>query len=66
MNINRLAANLRAAREKKGFTLQYVADLIGVTPANICHYEKGKKTPPIKRLSAMAVIYGESVDSLLK
>ncbi|MSO90970.1 MAG: XRE family transcriptional regulator [Acetobacteraceae bacterium] len=43
---------LRAARLKKGLTLQQLADAIGVTGAAIAHWEAGKNRPREAHLAA--------------
>jgi len=43
---------LRDARLKKGWTLQQLADTIGVTGAAIAHWEAGKNRPREAHLTA--------------
>ena len=61
-----MAANLRAARIKHNYTLRYVAKQTGVSIPAICHYEKGKRVPPIDKLAHMASLYGTTVDKLIE
>ena len=44
---------LRAARLEKGWTLQRLADAIGVTGAAIAHWEAGKNRPRAAHLTAV-------------
>ena len=44
---------LRAARQEKGWTLQRLADAIGVTGAAIAHWEAGKNRPRAAHLTAV-------------
>ncbi|MSP05245.1 MAG: XRE family transcriptional regulator [Acetobacteraceae bacterium] len=43
---------LRTARLKKGWTLQQLADAVGVTGAAIAHWEAGKNLPREAHLAA--------------
>lgn len=43
---------LRSARLEKGWTLQRLADAIGVTGAAIAHWEAGKNRPRAAHLTA--------------
>lgn len=45
---------LREYREKKGMTLQQVADEIGVAKGNVSRYENNKQKPEVHRLYVMA------------
>lgn len=38
---------LKEARESAKMTIQALADAVGVTPAAICRYENGLRTPKI-------------------
>ena len=44
---------LRTARLEKGWTLQRLADAIGVTGAAIAHWEAGKNRPRAAHLTAV-------------
>ena len=65
MNLAVLAQNLAAARAARGYTLRYVAQQAGVSIPSICHYEKGKRIPPIDKLASIAELYGTTVDKLI-
>lgn len=55
---NTLPTKLKKLRLEKGLTQQIVAEKLGVTRATISNYEKGKRSPHIKELQKLAVIYG--------
>ena len=38
---------LRAVRKEKGMTIYALAAAVNVTPATICRYEKGVRTPSV-------------------
>ena len=48
-----LNSKLRTARLEKGYTLQRLADAIGVTGAAIAHWEAGKNRPRAAHLTAV-------------
>lgn len=38
---------LKEAREKAGLTIQALAEKVGVSPAAICRYEQGERSPKL-------------------
>jgi transcriptional regulator with XRE-family HTH domain len=50
--------NLRPWRKASGFTLQEVAERLGVTHSSILRYEKGAVKPSPEILTALAELYG--------
>lgn len=49
---------LKEAREKSGMTMQELAKAVGVTPAAICRYEQGKRTPTVTIAKRIAEVLG--------
>lgn len=58
--------NLRAARERRGYTQQQVADLMGLDKSTYCGYETGKRQPDVSKLKKLSKILGVSGDELLE
>ena len=50
--------NLKELRESKGFTQQYVADMIGIDVATYNRYERGKYKISKAVLLALSVVFG--------
>lgn len=61
-----LAANLRAHRTAVGLTQEEAAERAGLHPKHIQRLEGGKTNATLATLAAMAILYGTSVDALLK
>lgn len=57
--------NLYYLRVRAGLTQQELADKLGVTRSIVTRYELGSKTPPLATVTALAVIFGCSVDELV-
>ncbi|TPE68008.1 helix-turn-helix domain-containing protein [Halalkalibacterium halodurans] len=60
-----LGKRIREMRERRGLTQDQLAEYLKVQPPNISNYERGKSTPPIKKLEQMATILNTSIDYLL-
>jgi len=58
------AANLRKARENKGYTQQYVADVLSISRSNIGKYETGTLEPNLETIGQLAELYQVSTDWL--
>lgn len=56
---------LRLWRKYRGFTLQALAELVGVTKSALSMIETGKSQPSIKRLKALADALNCDMDDLL-
>lgn len=56
---------LRELREKRGLTLEQVAEALGLRNQYVSNYELGKRKPDYDTLSKFADFYGVSVDYLL-
>lgn len=57
-----VSTRIRNCRIQKGFTLQEVADMIGVSKQMISKYEKGVSLPPSDKLIAFSKLFGQKVD----
>lgn len=53
--------DLRKAREKRSWTLEHVADIIGVTPMSVSRHETGQSYPRPRILDKYLAIYGDDV-----
>lgn len=60
------AERLKKLREKKGLTVQQLADQSGVTHGTIHRWENGENSPVSEKLFAVAEVLETSVSSLLK
>lgn len=56
---------LKSARENKGFTQQYIADLMGIDKSTYCGYEIGKRTPDVEKIKALSNILNVSANFLI-
>lgn len=61
MNGNRL----RELRQSKGLTQSELGEILGVTKASVCCYEKETRTPPIETIIDMMALYNVSSDYLI-
>lgn len=62
---NPQANRLKELRDKQGWNLDHVAQLMGLTPSSICQYEHGVRALNSKRAKQFAEIYGVSTDYIL-
>jgi ribosome-binding protein aMBF1 (putative translation factor) len=58
-------ARLRAAREAKGYQQSDIAQLTGLQPSAISHFEIGERLPSLENLCKLANAIGVSPDFLL-
>ncbi|MGI5211859.1 helix-turn-helix domain-containing protein [Plantactinospora sp. CA-290183] len=56
----RIAAELRALRERKGLTLEAAAELAEVTKSSLSRFENGHSAPKIHTMRALMALYGAS------
>ncbi len=61
MNGNRL----RELRQSKGLTQSELGNILGVTKASICCYEKETRTPSIETIIDMMALYNVTSDYLI-
>lgn len=57
-----VAARIRNSRIQKGYSLQEVADKVGVSKQMINKYEKGDSMPTSDKLIAFSKLFGQKVD----
>lgn len=57
-----VAARIKNSRIQKGYSLQKVADSVGVTKQMISKYEKGDSMPTSDKLIAFSKLFGQKVD----
>lgn len=57
---------LQEARTKVGLSQRAVAKELGITDAAVCLWETGKTLPRAALLPKLAVLYGCTVDELLR
>lgn len=61
---SRLGAVLRAKRQEKGFSQEYVASLLGVSKNQVSHWEIGKRSMYAESLAAYCRILGVSMQDV--
>ena len=61
-----LGEKIKLYRENKKMTQLEIAEYLGVKPATISKYESGTLEPNIESLKKIAVLFGISIDELLK
>lgn len=62
--MSNIGSKIRELREKKGETLRYTADSIGVSHAHLSKIENGINTPSIEVLEKVAGHFGVSIGYL--
>jgi len=61
-----LASNIKAERNRKGYTQSELAELINVSDSTISLIERGKQTPSIFIVYEIAKVLGIEINELLK
>lgn len=56
---------LKELRLSKGLTQEELGNILGVTKASICCYEKGTRTPTLENLLDIVEFFGVSADYIL-
>lgn len=56
---------LKELRKSKNITQEELGNVLGVTKASICCYEKGTRTPTIENLIDLMEFFGVSADYLI-
>lgn len=56
---------IREEREKLGYTLQELADILGIAPNTLHNYEHTKRHPNVEMLIKLADIFNCSIDYLV-
>jgi len=57
--------NLRATREMRELTQDQLAELTGLQPAAVSHFETGQRQPNLRNLVRLALALNTSPDNLL-
>lgn len=60
-----IAARIVGARGDKGWSQQYLGDVIGVSQSAIQSYECGRRRPPVEKIERMADALGVPVSYLM-
>ena len=60
-----LGQRLRQLRKEKSFTLQQVADALGVTRACVSKWETGRSQPDLVSIDAIGAVFGFTASELL-
>ncbi len=55
---------IRELREERGWTQLDLANRLGVTPATVYNWERGKYEPKASQLRALARAFGVSMDEI--
>lgn len=61
-----LGAILRTERKRREWSLQYVAERVGVSPAAVHYWETGKKTLSARSLARYCDVLGVSIDYVFR
>lgn len=56
---------IRELREARGWTLEHLAELVGVSHATVQRWETDKRTPRAERLRELARLFDRPIDDLL-
>ncbi|WP_287776458.1 helix-turn-helix transcriptional regulator [Megamonas sp.] len=58
--------NLRYYRQKKGYSVKYISNLLGITPNTYAGYEIRGREPKYKTLRKLSDILDVSIDELIR
>lgn len=61
-----MCRRIRGLREQKGYTQQFVADVLGISQAAYCRLEKGEVEISLTKLCALGELYELSLQELIK
>lgn len=64
--VQRLAANVRAARAERGLTQEQVANAAGLSLSDVGRVERGARDPGIQVLAKLAKGLGVTVEDLVR
>jgi transcriptional regulator with XRE-family HTH domain len=62
--VSDLAEKLKKLRQERGWSQEYLAQMVGIGQQYISKYESGKQSPSFKTLEKLADTFGVSVDFL--
>ena len=60
-----IGESLKRYRKETGLTQKELADKLNSSQNTISQYESGKRTPTVKKLLAISILLGCSVDELM-
>ncbi len=61
----RLSENLRIKRMRERYSLEDVAEIIGVSRQSVAKWENGESLPDIEKCAKLAKLYKVSIDALV-
>lgn len=62
----RMGEALRALRERRGMLQNELAEASGMTPAQVCAFERGRRSPSLRSLRRMCEALGARAEDLLR
>ncbi len=66
MNLQSIGPRIKAARERKGFTQEELAEIVNLSPMHVSVIERGVKPPKLETLVKIANALEASADELLQ
>lgn len=66
MDMQKIGKYILKLRKKKGWTQQQLAELLCVSPQAVSKWECGETVPDIDILDKISVIFGVTIDSIMK
>ena len=64
--MNKFGEKLRALRQKSGYTLRELGEMLGVHHTHVSQIETNRKTPNAAMILKIADIFGVSTDQLMR
>lgn len=58
------SASIARFRKEHHYTQEYLAELLGVAQSTVAGWETGRSSPSMKRIIALAALYGVTVDDI--
>lgn len=65
VKLGALGETIRKARLRKGYTQEYLAELLDITPGHLQHMESERRNPSVPMLFEMMELLDFSVDDLV-
>lgn len=65
MEKNLFGATMGTLRRRKRMTQEKLGQIIGITRACVCFYERGARTPDLNMAVRIAAILGSSLDDMV-
>lgn len=66
MNPIEFARNLFALRMERGYTVDQIAEVLGVTPEEVCAWECARSTPSLDQSNRLARFYQIPLDEIIR